>query len=71
VNIPLPDASGVVSVPAQKFLGKIAVKTLPNGAAFYRPGPDLGLALWQLAQAIYPEKFPETAPPLSAPPPAN
>jgi iron complex transport system substrate-binding protein len=71
VDIPFPDPSGASGEPSPKLVGAIPVKTLTDGKAFYRPGPDVGAALWQLARAIYPALFPEAAPPLAAKPPAR
>jgi ABC-type Fe3+-hydroxamate transport system substrate-binding protein len=71
VDIPLPDPSDTSGEPAAKLPGTIPVKTLANGKAFYRQGPDLGPALWQLARALYPGRFPESAPPAAFSPSAK
>ncbi len=53
-----PEAKAVVA-------NSTRVVKLANGSIFYHPGPDLGLALWDLARAIDPARFPEATPPLT------
>lgn len=52
--------------------GGARVVTISAGEEFYRPGPSVGAALWDLARALYPTRFPEVTPPAgdpTAPPP--
>jgi len=48
---------------AQPPPGSPKTVTIPKGDDFYRPGPGVGAALWELAQAIAPARFPEATPP--------
>ncbi len=60
INIFQSLATTPMSSPPQNTFGKFTLKTVLNGQEFFRPGPDLGAGLWELARTIYPDKFPET-----------
>jgi len=44
-------------------LGKARLVVLADSDAFYRPGPAVGRGIWELARAIYPDRFLEVSPP--------
>lgn len=66
INIPAPGTPTESSLKSA-LLKSINTVTLADGAAFYHPGPDMGIALWALARAIAPVKFPESSPPQATP----
>ncbi|HVU39373.1 MAG TPA: ABC transporter substrate-binding protein [Opitutales bacterium] len=51
------------STPAALPPTTAKIVTITDSAAFYHPGPNLGQALWSLAHALYPARFPEPNPP--------
>jgi iron complex transport system substrate-binding protein len=58
--------------PAPNNTNSISPKTVTirDGDDFYHPGPRVGAALWQLARALAPARFPEATAPTPAIPPA-
>lgn len=44
--------------------GGVRVVTISAGDEFYRPGPSVGVALWELARVLDPTQFPEATPPV-------
>lgn len=58
VSIP-PAGLAAPAIPATSA----RVVTIADSAPFYHPGPNLGQALWSLARALYPARFPEPNPP--------
>jgi iron complex transport system substrate-binding protein len=72
VDIRLPEASANPVARDPKLPAEFRVITLNDGKPFYRPGPDLGDALIQLTQALYPDRFTLTPNPIpAAKPPSN
>jgi len=62
--IEIPSSAHAANINAKPVTtNSTTIVQLVDGAAFYHPGPDLGLALWALARAIAPARFPEAAPP--------
>ena len=66
--IVIPAADAVLENPVVVKIrpgGRTPVVTVPDGEVFYHPGPGVGRALWALARAIYPARFPESEAPLT------
>jgi iron complex transport system substrate-binding protein len=68
IVIEIPSASSTPGAMKKAALFPSAkVITMADPAPFYHPGPGVGAALWMLARAIAPARFPEAQPPVSSP----
>jgi len=66
IIIEIPSTDQPTNPGANQFTANSTrIVKLTDGEIFYHPGPDLGRALWNLARAIDPARFPEATPPIS------